>query len=237
MSQAECEHTVRPYNPPADPRLSVISVDDALLVLNKPSGLLSVPGRDPAHRDSLATRAQEMYADALIVHRLDMDTSGLVVMARGADVHRKLSALFQQRAVDKTYLARVWGEPEQESGEVDLPLICDWPNRPRQMVDFEVGKPSLTRWKKLSTDGKTSLLELTPITGRSHQLRVHMQAMGHPILGDPFYAHAEAFSAASRLLLHAQALGFEHPEQGRSLHFSCDPGPEFGFACKQPHTG
>ncbi|WP_226665153.1 RluA family pseudouridine synthase [Microbulbifer aggregans] len=218
---------MRPYNPPADPRLSVIYVDDALLVLNKPSGLLSVPGRDPAHRDSLASRAQEAYADALIVHRLDMDTSGLVVMARGADMHRKLSALFQQRAVDKTYLARVWGELEQDSGEVDLPLICDWPNRPRQKVDLEVGKPSLTRWKKLSTDGKTSLLELTPITGRSHQLRVHMQAMGHPILGDPFYAHPEALAAASRLLLHATELAFEHPLSGQRMAFSSPAAAEF----------
>ncbi|MFV8783422.1 pseudouridine synthase [Microbulbifer sp. SA54] len=218
---------MRPYNPPTDPHLSVIYVDDALLVLDKPSGLLTVPGRDPAHRDSLASRAQGAYADALIVHRLDMDTSGLVVMARGADIHRKLSALFQQRAVDKTYLARVWGEPAQDSGEVDLPLICDWPNRPRQMVDFEVGKPSLTRWRKLSTDGNTTLLELTPVTGRSHQLRVHMQAMGHPILGDPFYAHAEALAAAPRLLLHAQELGFVHPVLESPLHFLCNAGPEF----------
>ncbi|QKX16335.1 pseudouridine synthase [Microbulbifer sp. YPW1] len=218
---------MRPYNPPTDPYLDVVYSDAHLLVLDKPSGLLTVPGRDPAHKDSLASRAQQEYPDALIVHRLDMDTSGLVVMARGPDIHRQLSGLFQQRAVEKIYIARVWGEPREEDGEVDLPLICDWPNRPRQKVDFEVGKPSQTRWKKLSSDGRTSLLELTPITGRSHQLRVHMQALGHPILGDPFYAHEEALTAAPRLLLHAQELGFTHPVLERPLHFMCNPGAEF----------
>lgn len=218
---------MREYRPPTDPYLSVVYEDTALLVLDKPSGLLTVPGRDPAHKDSLASRAQQRYPDALIVHRLDMDTSGLVVMARGAEMHRMLSGLFQQRAVDKKYLARVWGEPEQDSGEVDLPLICDWPNRPKQKVDFEVGKPSLTRWKKLSSDGESCLLELTPVTGRSHQLRVHMQAIGHPILGDPFYAHPQAAAAASRLLLHAKELSFVDPVQKNARHFFCDPGVDF----------
>nr|WP_299595578.1 pseudouridine synthase [uncultured Microbulbifer sp.] len=215
---------MRPYNPPTVPFLDVVFSDAHLLVLDKPSGLLTVPGRDPAHKDSLASRAQAEYTDALIVHRLDMDTSGLVVMALGAEVHRQLSKLFQDRQVDKSYLARVWGEPEADEGEVDLPLICDWPNRPRQKVCFESGKPSLTRWQKLDSDGKTSLLQLTPVTGRSHQLRVHMQAMGYPILGDPFYAHPDAQAAAPRLLLHAQELAFEHPVTGRALNFLCNPG-------------
>ncbi|WP_160152199.1 pseudouridine synthase [Microbulbifer sp. ALW1] len=218
---------MRPYQPPLDPWLDTVYCDAQLLVLDKPSGLLTVPGRDPAHKDSLASRAQAEYPDALIVHRLDMDTSGLVVMARGADIHRQLSRLFQDREVEKSYLARVWGEPAADQGEVDLPLICDWPNRPRQKVCFESGKPSLTRWQKLDSDGKTSLLLLTPVTGRSHQLRVHMQSIGHPILGDPFYAHPEALAAAPRLLLHAQELGFEHPVLGKSMHFLCNPGPEF----------
>ena len=218
---------MRIYSPPLVPLLSVIYEDDSLLVLNKPSGLLTVPGRDPAHKDSLASRAQQQYPDALIVHRLDMDTSGLVVMARGAEVHRQLSALFQNRQVEKSYLARVWGEPEQDSGEVDLPLICDWPNRPKQMVDFEVGKPSLTRWQKISSNGETALLELTPVTGRSHQLRVHMQAIGHPILGDPFYAHSQALAAATRLLLHATTLSFVHPFSGEPVRFESTPDAEF----------
>nr|WP_010132357.1 RluA family pseudouridine synthase [Microbulbifer agarilyticus] len=218
---------MRPYNPPTDPLLDVVYSDAHLLVLDKPSGLLTVPGRDPAHKDSLALRAQQEYPQALIVHRLDMDTSGLVVMALGTEVHRQLSLLFQNRQVEKSYLARVWGEPEQSEGEVDLPLICDWPNRPRQKVCFESGKPSLTRWQKLDSDGRTSLLQLTPVTGRSHQLRVHMQALGHPILGDPFYAHPEARAAASRLLLHAQELGFEHPVLENEVHFLCNPGEDF----------
>ncbi|WP_066960833.1 bifunctional tRNA pseudouridine(32) synthase/23S rRNA pseudouridine(746) synthase RluA [Microbulbifer sp. Q7] len=218
---------MRPYHPPTDPYLDVVYADAHLLVLDKPSGLLTVPGRAPEHQDSLASRAQAEYPEARIVHRLDMDTSGLVVMALGAGMHRQLSGLFQNRQVEKNYLARVWGEPERDEGEVDLPLICDWPNRPRQKVCFESGKPSLTRWQKLDSDGNTSLLQLTPVTGRSHQLRVHMQAMGHPILGDPFYAHPQALAAAPRLLLHAQALGFEHPVLGKEMHFLCNPGEGF----------
>ncbi|MFA0812430.1 pseudouridine synthase [Microbulbifer epialgicus] len=211
---------MRKYCPPSEPFLSEVYKDTSILVLNKPSGLLSVPGRDPANKDSLASRVQQRYSEALIVHRLDMDTSGLVVMARGPEIHRKLSTLFQNREVNKTYLARVWGVPEAESGEVNLPLICDWPNRPRQKVDFEVGKPSLTYWEKVSISESSSLIRLKPVTGRSHQLRVHMQAIGHPILGDPFYASSEALSAAPRLLLHANELDFDHPDTGEKLHFS-----------------
>lgn len=218
---------MRPYNPPANPYLDVVFSDAHLLVLDKPSGLLTVPGRDPAHKDSLASRAQAEYPDALIVHRLDMDTSGLVVMARGKEMHRQLSGLFQNRQVEKSYLARVWGEPGEDEGEVNLPLICDWPNRPKQKVCFESGKPSLTRWHKLESDGETSLLKLIPVTGRSHQLRVHMQAIHHPILGDPFYAHEQALAAASRLLLHAQALDFIHPVLGKEMNFLCNPGEDF----------
>ncbi|WP_444928996.1 RluA family pseudouridine synthase [Microbulbifer sp. SSSA002] len=218
---------MRNYNPPLEPFLSVLYEDETLLVLNKPSGLLSVPGRSDAHKDSLASRAQSQYPDALTVHRLDMDTSGLIVMARSAEVHKALSTLFQNRAVDKTYYARVWGVPENSSGEVNLPLICDWPNRPRQKVDFDVGKPSLTRWEVVSSSINSSLLKLEPITGRSHQLRVHMQAIGHPILGDPFYAHADALQGASRLLLHASELKFAHPVSGEALSFTSELPEEF----------
>ncbi|SHF89529.1 tRNA pseudouridine32 synthase / 23S rRNA pseudouridine746 synthase [Microbulbifer donghaiensis] len=218
---------MREYCPPTEPFLSVVYSDDALLVLDKPSGLLSVPGRDPAHRDSLASRAQERFPDALIVHRLDMDTSGLVIMARSPEVHRKLSTLFQNRQVEKIYCAKVWGEPGDDTGEIDLPLICDWPNRPRQKVDFEVGKPSLTRWEKISATDGCSLIRLKPVTGRSHQLRVHLQAIGHPILGDPFYAHPQALAAAPRLLLHATELALAHPETGEWLHFSSKPEREW----------
>jgi len=218
---------MRKYCPPTEPYLTVIYRDSSLLVLDKPSGLLCVPGRDPAHKDSLASRVQEHYPEALIVHRLDMDTSGLVVMARGPEVHRALSSLFQNRKVDKTYFARIWGVPETDTGEIDLPLICDWPNRPRQIVDFEVGKPSLTHWERISSSSNSSLIRLKPVTGRSHQLRVHMQAIGHPILGDPFYAHTEALTSASRLLLHASELKFIHPDIGKELKFSSEFPKEF----------
>lgn len=214
---------MREYRPPTEPFLSVVHIDESLLVLDKPSGLLSVPGRDPAHRDSLASRAQAEYPGALIVHRLDMDTSGLVIMARNPDAHRKLSTLFQNRQVEKSYCAKVWGQPDGDAGEIDLPLICDWPNRPRQKVDFELGKPSLTRWEKVSASGGRSLVALKPVTGRSHQLRVHLQAIGHPILGDPFYAHPQALAAAPRLLLHATELALTHPESGEWVRFSRSP--------------
>ena len=201
----------------------MIASDRSLLVLDKPSGLLSVPGRDPAHSDSLASRAQERYTGAMTVHRLDMDTSGLMVMARNPLAHRQLSRLFQDRQVEKVYYARVWGELADESGGIDLPLICDWPNRPRQKVDFEVGKLSLTRWERVAVGDGTSLIKLMPVTGRSHQLRVHLQAIGHPILGDPFYAQAPALRAAPRLLLHAAELRLPHPDTGEELHFVSSP--------------
>ena len=228
---------MREYCPPTDPYLCEIYSDSSLLVLDKPSGLLSVPGRDPAHRDSLASRVQEKYPGAMTVHRLDMDTSGLVIMACNPIAHRILSRLFQERKVEKTYYARVWGEMEEASGEVDLPLICDWPNRPRQKVDFEVGKPSLTRWERMWVKDGTSLVRLKPVTGRSHQLRVHLQAIGHPILGDPFYAHPQALTAAPRLLLHAAELLLPHPETGQELHFTSAPDPSLFGTAPTPDSG
>jgi tRNA pseudouridine32 synthase/23S rRNA pseudouridine746 synthase len=215
---------------PAAPRSSLsgqdftlIHADHALLVVNKLSGLLSVPGRGEDKQDCLVRRVQTGYPDALIVHRLDLDTSGLLVLARGKAMHRRLSMMFQDRQVEKRYVAVVDGELAPAEGEVNLPLIVDWPNRPRHIVDFATGKPSLTRYRVLShdSDRQCSRVELTPETGRTHQLRVHMQALGHPILGDSLYAHDIARAKASRLLLHAEYLAFAHPENGEPLNFTC----------------
>ena len=210
------------YQPPQQP-LDIIHLDNHLIVLNKPSGLLTVPGRLPEHRDSLAVRVQQQYPSALVVHRLDMDTSGLVVMALDPDSHRHLSRQFQDRQTHKNYLAWVWGEVSEEKGSVDLPLICDWPNRPLQKVDQENGKPSLTYWQRVMHRGGNTLVKLQPHTGRSHQLRVHTQAIGHPILGDRFYAHQQALDAAAQLQLHAAELGFTHPESGQEMCFEAKP--------------
>ena len=205
---------------------SLIYADHCLLVVDKPSGLLSVPGRGIDKQDCLIKRVQVDYPDALIVHRLDFDTSGLLVLARGKNMHRRLSILFQDRRVDKRYLAVVAGELALEHGEVCLPLIVDWPNRPRHKVDFATGKPSLTRYRVQRYDAteQCSRVELTPETGRTHQLRLHMQALGHPILGDSLYADAASLAKADRLLLHAEYLAFAHPESGESLNFNC-PAP------------
>ena len=202
---------------------TLIHADHCLLVVNKPSGLLSVPGRGIDKQDCLIKRVQVDYPDALIVHRLDFDTSGLLVLARGKDMHRRLSILFQDRFVAKRYVAVVAGKLAPESGEVCLPLIVDWPNRPRHIVDFATGKPSLTRYRVHSYDAQRQCLrvELTPETGRTHQLRVHMLALGHPILGDSLYADPASLAMADRLLLHAEHLAFAHPETDEQLNFDC----------------
>lgn len=212
------------YAPPAGP-LKIVHQDEALIVLDKPSGLLSVPGRGPAHADSLASRVQAEFPDARIVHRLDMATSGLIVLARGAAMERALSIAFQKRQVEKLYVAVVAGQIAEDSGEIDLPLITDWPNRPRQKVDFELGKPSLTGFEVLARDAarSTSRVALTPHTGRSHQLRVHLLAIGHPILGDDLYGAEASRTAAPRLLLHATALALPHPQSGAMLRLESPP--------------
>lgn len=212
--------------PQSTPGLVVRHVDASLVVLDKPSGLLSVPGRGPDKADCLAVRAQARYPDALVVHRLDMDTSGLMVMARGVAMQRMFSQAFATRTVFKRYVAVVAGRlaaPAEDWGLVDLPLICDWPNRPRQIVDPVRGKPSVTRWRVLGHEGATTRVELEPVTGRSHQLRVHLAALGHPILGDPLYGRPAGRGAAGRLLLHASALGFAHPASGTRLVFESAP--------------
>jgi tRNA pseudouridine32 synthase/23S rRNA pseudouridine746 synthase len=212
------------YTPPADTGLDLYYVDEHLLVVNKPAGLLSVPGRGEDKQDCMINRVMREYPDAFIVHRLDMDTSGLLLMARGKPMQSALSILFQQRTVHKRYLAVVGGKLKQIEGEINLPLLLDWPNRPKHKVDYESGKPSLTRYSVLSYDAVNDLsrVELEPFTGRSHQLRVHLMSLGHPIVGDELYAPAELKAKAARLLLHAWQLGFQHPISNENLQFECE---------------
>ena len=209
--------TVANYNPPSSP-LDVIHEDHELLVVNKPSGLLSVPGRGEHLADCLLKRVQDAFPQALLVHRLDRDTSGLIAFALSPHAQRHLSRQFEERKVKKTYVARVWGRLEPKVGTVDLPLIVDWPNRPRQMVDHENGKPAVTDWRVLKASDTESRVRLMPKTGRSHQLRVHMLALGHPILGDPFYADGEALNFP-RLMLHSEELRIGHPDGGEGMRF------------------
>ncbi len=209
--------------------IDIVHADDALLVLCKPSGLPAVPGRGAEMQDCLARRVQRRFPDALVVHRLDMATSGLIVMARGAVAQRALSTAFAQREVDKRYVAIVAGHLVASGGdgwgEIDLPLAADWPQRPRQKVDAERGKASLTRYRTLAHDTRagTTRIELHPLTGRTHQLRVHLMAIGHPIVGDTLYASPEVQAMAERLLLHASALDVPHPTSGARLAFASAP--------------
>ncbi len=210
------------YSPPNNPYLNIIYQDDDILVLNKPSGLLTVPGKGAHLSDCLETRAQNEFEGARTVHRLDMDTSGLIVMGLTKYAHRHLSLQFQNRNVGKSYIARVYGKIEKDEGLVDLPLICDWPNRPKQMVDFENGKASQTKWQVIKRGEKETLLLLTPLTGRSHQLRVHLMSINHPILGDRFYAHAEALNMHDRLCLHSKSLTVMQPTKKEKMTFNCE---------------
>ena len=206
---------------PPDHGLDLIYRDGSVIVVNKPAGLLSVPGRGADKTDSLTSRMQQEFPDVLNVHRLDMSTSGLIVLARGKEMHRRISAMFRERRVEKRYIALVAGRMESALGEIDLPLGPDWPNRPRQKVDFTLGKPSLTRYRLLAHDAATdtSRIELEPLTGRTHQLRVHLAAIGHPIAGDALYGG----DASGRLLLHACSLSFAHPLSGEPLTTVCEP--------------
>ena len=203
------------YTPPNDP-LEVLHEDAEVLLVNKPEGLLSVPGKGPHLADCLMARVQAAFPDALLVHRLDRDTSGVMIFALTPHAQRHLGLQFEKRMTQKTYVARVWGTPSEKTGTVDLPLIVDWPNRPRQMVCHDTGKPAQTDWRLLRSDGETSRIRLHPRTGRSHQLRVHMLALGHPILGDPFYATGSARDFP-RMMLHSEELRFKHPQGGRSM--------------------
>ena len=207
------------YQPPMSPYLEVIYQDNDLVVLNKPSGLLTVPGRLPEHQDCLQHRVQSVLPTATIVHRLDMATSGIVLMALNKPAHVEISRQFEKREISKRYIARVYGELSEQQGEVNLPLICDWPNRPKQKVDHDNGKKATTQYQVIQQEKETCLVELTPITGRSHQLRVHMLALGHPIIGDKLYAHQQALALSSRLQLHAEAINFQHPITKEILNF------------------
>ena len=210
-----------------EPGISLLYEDDDLLVLNKPSGLLSVPGRGPDKQDCLSTRVQTRFLDALVVHRLDMATSGLLLMARGIAMQRALSAAFAERQVAKCYVADVAGllAPGAPWQLIDLPIAPDWPRRPLRIVHPQ-GQPSQTLWRCISQDlqRQTSRLELQPLTGRSHQLRLHLQALGHPILGDALYAPAPVQAMAARLHLHARDLTLAHPRTRQSLQWHC-PAP------------
>ncbi len=211
-------HSAAPdYHPPQTPWLDILYQDEWLVALNKPAGLLSVPGKDPALYDSIAWRAKSLSPYAEVVHRLDMDTSGLLLIALRKQSERALKQAFEQRQIKKTYLARVWGQLPQPQGQINLPLSADWPNRPKQKVCFEQGKASVTEYICLDQDEHTSWVRLYPLTGRSHQLRVHLLALGCPILGDRFYAHEQALAASDRLLLHAESLRLVHPVTGVPL--------------------
>ena len=205
------------YNPPMDP-LDVIHLDHELLLVNKPSGLLSVPGRGPLLADCLISRIQADYPTALLVHRLDRDTSGVMVFALSPHAQRHLGLQFEKRQTQKTYVARVWGQMVEQSGTVDLPIIVDWPNRPRQMICHETGRAAQTDWQVIKSGPQETRVKLSPKTGRSHQLRVHMLALGHPILGDPFYGTPES-QAATRLMLHSHRLRLRHPDGGEMMDF------------------
>jgi len=198
--------------------------DDTLLVFDKPAGLLAVPGRGDDKQDCLWLRIRERWPDALVVHRLDMATSGLMLFARGLDMQRRLSRAFASRQVDKHYVAVVAGRMPADAGRIELPLMADWPRRPRQKVDALAGKPSTTDWQLNGFDAarQASRLTLQPLTGRTHQLRLHLAAIGHPILGDALYAPPEVATGAPRLLLHACALSLEHPLSGAQLRLRCE---------------
>lgn len=204
------------YDPPKTP-LVVLHEDHELLVVEKPEGLLSVPGKGPEHVDSLLGRVQQAFPTALLVHRLDRDTSGVMVFALSPHAQRHLGLQFEKRQVRKTYVARLAGILQQKQGEIDLPLIVDWPNRPRQKVCYETGRPAQTKWRVKSYEQDATRVTLFPITGRSHQLRVHMLSIGHPILGDPLYANQA--TCHPRMMLHAQELRVRHPDGGLGMTF------------------
>lgn len=210
------------YHPPTEPWLDILYQDKDIIVLNKPSGLLTNPGRGAHLADSLLSRVQQQFPLAQLVHRLDLATSGVVVMALRRKAEAALKQQFADRLVKKRYLALVWGAVTPAEGVIELPLIADSVNPPRQKVCFVEGKPAITHYRMLQQLADRALVELEPITGRSHQLRMHMLHLGHPILGDAFYAHSEALNAAPRLMLHAATLQVLQPYHGTPLTFNAD---------------
>jgi tRNA pseudouridine32 synthase / 23S rRNA pseudouridine746 synthase len=205
------------YAPPDSP-LDIVHVDEEILVLDKPSGLLTVAGKTEDLADCLEARANAAFPGARPVHRLDKDTSGLIVFARTPEALTHIGLQFEKRWTSKTYQALIWGQPSEESGLVDRPLKADWPNRPKQCISAEGGRPAQTEWRVIDRSNPVRLL-LRPLTGRAHQLRIHMAFLGHPILGDNLYAHAAALMASARLCLHASTLSFVHPSKGTTLLF------------------
>ena len=211
--------------PPPKGDIEYVYSDEQIIIVDKPANMLSVPGRTPDKQDCLIHRVQKQFPDARIVHRLDFATSGLMVIAQNRESHRMLSRQFENRETEKTYVAKVYGQPGQQSGVLDLPLRCDWERRPLQIVDDQLGKKALTHWRIIERFENSCLVELSPTTGRTHQLRVHMQSMGHPILGDELYAHEAAYSMADRLNLHAKELIINHPAENSRMTFSSTNEP------------
>ena len=209
------------YDPPQGP-LDILYEDAHLIVVNKPAGLLSVPGKGDDLADCMIARLTDAFPDTLLVHRLDRDTSGVMVFALTPHAQRTVSMQFELRKTKKTYVARVWGRLSPRTGRVDLPLIADWPNRPKQRVDHEIGKAAVTDWKVVKDSASETRVRLFPRTGRSHQLRVHMLSLGHPILGDPFYAEGSARDFP-RMMLHSEELRLNHPENGKGMTFRAAP--------------
>lgn len=213
------------YNPPTDPWLDLVYYDNYIAVVNKPSGLLSVPGNRPEYLDSVTTRVRQKFGFAEAAHRLDMSTSGIILFALSKHAEKELKRQFRDRETQKHYQALVWGHPDQDQGILDLPLVCDWENRPRQKVCYQRGKQALTHYEVLARyPNNTARMRLTPITGRSHQLRVHLLALGHPILGDKFYAHPSARTLVQQLCLHAELLSITHPIYGEPMTFTAEAG-------------
>lgn len=215
---------IHDYQPPPDNGITLLFEDEHLLVVDKPAGLLSVPGNSPVKKDCMESRLQAEFLEALTVHRLDMSTSGILLFARNKTMHSAMSKLFAEREISKTYIAVVDELVTEDKGEINAPLMVDWLNRPKQIVDDE-GKPSCTFYEVISRDehANTTRVQLTPITGRSHQLRVHMMSIGHAVLGDEFYASDEAYAKAGRLMLHAAKLRFMHPLTHQNIYIDCPP--------------
>jgi len=210
-----------PYLPPTDP-LALVHVDHDVIAVDKPSGLLSVPGKAAGLSDCLEHRVRDAYPRSLLLHRLDMDTSGIMLFAHNRDAQRHIARQFNKGTIGKIYQALVWGHPAEDHGRIDAPLVCDWPRRPLQKVCTQTGKASVTEWRVIETAGPLARLELKPLTGRSHQLRVHLRHMGHPIAGDRFYASGAALQAAPRLALHAKSIRLRHPDGGAWVEYASD---------------
>ena len=206
------------YNPP-ELSVDILYHDPNIIVVNKPSGLLSVPGKGELLKDCLISRLQKVFPDALLVHRLDLETSGVMLFALTPYAQRHLGLQFEKRQVKKTYIANVWGDVANKMGEIEAPIVGDWPNRPRQKICWETGKSAFTKWRVLKKNKLSTRVRLMPTTGRSHQLRVHMLSIGHVILGDKLYAKGEALEASERLQLHAESIKIRHPEGGKGIVF------------------